>query len=485
MSNSKRPNIVFIITDQQRFDTINAMGYPYMQTPVVDKLVAEGTCFPSTYVTSPSCGPSRASLFSGTYPHTNGVFRNDEPWVFSWVSMLNESGYHCVNVGKMHTSPVKQAFGYHERHVVENKCRVHPDLPFYYDDWDKAFQARKVDKPSRVSYRSHPEHQERLGAFIWEAPEDLHSDIFVPEMACRWLNDFPGDEPFFLQIGIPGPHPPYDPFQRYVDKYDDYSKLPKAIKDPDPDSLPEPIKALRQNHLDNDHDGIIHLENPTDEQIARQRAYYYANISMIDAQIGKVMDSLEERGVLDNTIIIFTSDHGDALNDHGLSQKWNMYESSVRVPLVIWGPEAIIPKGKRCEDLVSLFDLGPTILEFAGLEPPEWMEAQSLTPLLDPSHTTPTRDVVFSEHSNDLVIQGTSFVSMIRRGHYKLVHFVDTDEGQLFDLNEDPTEINNLWGAPAHAAKQQSLLLELLAWRIESDKTTQGFRKEISAANNV
>ena len=206
-----RPNIVFIITDQQRYDTIAALGFDHMITPNLDRLAKRGTAFENMYITSPSCTPSRASLFSGTYPHTNGVFRNDEPWQYCWVKDLAEAGYRTVNVGKMHTMPVEGPFGFHERHVTENKDRDHPNLPFYLDNWDKAFFARDTQKPSRVTQRNKDDYGDKLGAWVWEEEEILHPDVFTGQMAKWWLDRYTGKGPFFLQVGLPGPHPPYDP----------------------------------------------------------------------------------------------------------------------------------------------------------------------------------------------------------------------------------------------------------------------------------
>lgn len=474
MKTNDRPNIVFIITDQQRYDTIAALGASYMETPHLDRMVENGTSFDNMYVTSPSCSPSRASLFSGTYPHTNGVFRNDERWVYSWVGLLKSSGYRTVNVGKMHTWPVEGAFGFDERHVVENKDRDHPNLPFYLDNWDKAFWTRGVQKPSRSNQRALPDYDSRLGCFTWDAPEDLHADNFVPNLACMWLDRYKGEEPFFLQIGIPGPHPPYDPTQDYLDIYVGKNDLPEPIRY-DFDTQPGPLRALRDHHLSQDHDAIVHLPDPTADQMRRQRAHYYANVSMIDTQVGHIIDSLERRGVLDDTIIVFTSDHGDCINDHGHSQKWNMFEATVHVPAVVWGKG--IPKGRQ-SSLVSLFDWGPTILEWAGVAVPEWMEAQSLGPLLE--GTGPQRDIVFAEHADDAILTGTSFMTMVRRGAWKLVHFVDSPEGQLFNLEDDPEERTNHWDDPDHAALKADLVAEILGWRIQSDKKTQGFRRELA-----
>ena len=468
---STRPNIVFILTDQQRYDTIAAMGFEHMITPNLDRLVKQGTSFENMYITAPSCAPSRASLFSGVYPHTNGVFRNDEPWNYCWVKDLAEGGYRTVNVGKMHTMPVEGPFGFHERQVVENKDRDHPNLPFYLDNWDKAYFLRGLQKPSRVSQRQRADYDELLGAWVWEHDEMLHPDVFVGQMACWWLNRYTGDEPFFLQVGIPGPHPPYDPTQEYLDKYAD-RKLPEPIP-PDPESQPEAMQELRRFHLGEDADGIVHLENPTREQSRRQRAHYYANVSMIDKQVGDILDALEQRGVIDNTIIIFTSDHGDCLGDHGHSQKWNMYESTVHVPALISWP-GHIKEEQRVDDLVALFDLGPTILEYAGVEVPEWMEATTLKPYLDGSIDA-QRQRVYAEHSNDALLTGTRFMTMIRDGAMKLVHFVDSEDGQLFDLDNDPDEQVNLWHEAEYAATRAFLVNEILKWRLESSVVTQGF----------
>lgn len=467
----KRPNIVFIMTDQQRFDTIAALGFDHMITPNLDRLAARGVAFANMYVTAPSCAPSRASLFTGTYPHTNGVFRNDEVWSYCWVKDLAEAGYHTVNIGKMHTMPVEGAFGFHERHVTENKDRDHPSLPFYLDNWDKAFFAYGEEKPSRVTQRRRQGYRDLLGAWVWEDKKILHPDVFVPQMAKWWIDRYPGDEPFFLQVGIPGPHPPYDPLQEYVDLYEG-RELPAPVPASDIDAQPRAYRKLRQHHLDDDADGIVHLEHPSPEQAERQRRHYYANITMIDAQVGEIIDALERRGVLDDTIVIFTSDHGDCLTDHGHSQKWNMYEPTVHVPAIVAWPGRIAG-GRRVAELVSLFDFGPTILEMAGVDVPGWMEARSLLPLM--GGETEERRRIFAEHSNDGLLEGTRMVTLVREGSLKLTHFIDSSEGQLFDLARDPNELDNLWDNSDYAETKKRLIGEILHWRTESSLKTQGF----------
>lgn len=467
-----RPNIVFIITDQQRHDTIGALGNDHMITPNLDRLVEDGTAFTHMYATSPCCSPSRASLFSGLYPHNTGVLRNDDKWVYTWVPLLANAGYRCVNVGKMHTSPFEEPLGFHERHVVENKDRAHPGLPYYLDNWDKALWAGGYVKPTRETYCHRADYNDRLGAFVWELPEKMHPDVFVAQSAVHWLETYDGDEPFFLEIGIPGPHPPYDPTAEALALYDGKA-FPEPIRGYDLDTQPTALRKLRENHIENDHDAVVHLENPTLEQTQRQRAHYFANITMIDEQLGALRDALEKRGVADNTIIIFTSDHGDSLNDHGHSQKWNMFEPSVRVPAVVYDPRAS-NRGKRVDDLTALFDFGPTILDVAGVETPEWMEATSLTPYLTDG-PTPPRGPVFAELADDMVQEYCQFMTMIREDDWKLVYFLNSDEGQLFDLSRDPDEINNLWDDTNHSAKRNDLTRKILDWRLQSSRQTQSF----------
>lgn len=462
-TSTSRKNIVFLITDQQRFDTIASLGYRHVDTPHLDRLAQQGVAFSRMFVTAPSCAPSRASLFTGLYPHQTGVMKNEDVWRHSWVERLNEAGYRCVNVGKMHTFPYDASVGFHERHVVENKDRGHPKLPYLMDDWDKAIWTRHEVKPDRMTLRDRPDYHERLGAFEWDLPDDLHADNFVGRLAQRWLETYNGAEPFFLQVGFPGPHPPYDATKKHLDKYTD-RELPKATRDQhDLDAQPDALKALRKEHERTDHDSVVHLEHPTDEQVRRQRAHYYANISLIDEQVGEIVDALDRRGVLDDTVIIFTSDHGDTLNDHGHSQKWTMYESSVRVPAIAWGPG--INSGVVVEDLVSLFDLGATVLELADVPRPAWMQARSLVPALTGDPSWSGRTHVFSEHARDMILTETALMTMVRNDRWKLVEFVDSDQGQLFDLESDPHEVDSLWDSSAHQDVKAQLQMTISRWR--------------------
>lgn len=471
----KLPNIVFIITDQQRYDTIAALGYDYMDTPHLDRLVREGVSFEKCYVTAASCAPARASLFTGYYPHTTGILRNADLWRRSWISRLaDEAGYRCVNVGKMHSYPYGTPLGFHERYVVENKDRYLEER-YYFDEWDKALQANGLIKQQRELYRKRDDYRDRLGAFEWELPEHLHSDMFVGDTACWWLKSYPKTEPLFLEVGFPGPHPPYDPIPRYAEPYLKRDLPLMDVTQADLESQPEPFKELRRHNEEVDHDSVVLDLDPSPEQRHLQRAYYLANVTMIDEKVGQIISTLEETGYLDNTIVIFTSDHGDCLTDHGHSQKWTMYEQVVRVPMVVWAPGRY--PSKAVKGLCQQMDIGPAILEMAGLEPAPSLEALSVLPILEGDNWQ-ARTHVFAEQARDGILTGTDFMTMVRNDGWKLVHFLEEPWGQLFDLNTDPDEVNNLWDDPDAVPTKREMLDTLREWRMRSAYVTKDWAAE-------
>lgn len=466
-----QPNIIFIITDQQRFDTIAALGHEHVDTPNLDRLVRQGVTFTQCHVTAASCAPARASLFKGYYPHTTGILRNADTWRRSWIELLNDAGYHCTNVGKMHTWPFETELGFDERYVVENKDR-YLEGRYYFDEWDKALRFRGLVKQQREQYRQRSDYRQRLGAFEWELPEDTHPDNFVGDMATWWIDSFPQTTPLFLQIGFPGPHPPYDPVPRYADPYlkKDLPLLPVTTEELA--SQPPAFHELRQHNAEIDHDSVHMPLDPTREQRHRQRAYYLANVTMIDEKVGQILEALERKGYLENSIVIFTSDHGDCLTDHGHSQKWTMYDIITRVPLIVWRP-AGGAQGRAVEGLVQQMDLGPAILEWAGIEVPGALEARSLRGAVDGDSAWTGRPFVYAEQAQDGILTGCKFMTMVRDENWKLVHFLDDPHGQLFDLRNDPDEVENLWQSPAADGEKQRLLAELREWRIRSGLHTK------------
>ena len=383
----------------------------------------------------------------------------------------------------MHTWPFQTELGFHERFVVENKDR-YLEGRYYFDEWDRALRYRGLVKQQREQYRQRDDYRSALGAFDWELPEDTHPDTFVGDMATWWIESKPKMKPLFLQIGFPGPHPPYDPVPRYAQPYLEKELPLLEVSQGELDEQPPALKELRQHNQDVDHDSVVMDLSPSHEQRHRQRAYYLANVTMIDEKVGEIIDALERQGYLDNSILIFTSDHGDCLTDHGHSQKWTMYDQITRVPMIIWAPPSSQHKNGRfggarsVTPLVQQMDLGPTILDWAGIPVPEDWEAQTLSPALDPSGSFAGRDYVYCEQARDNVLTGCEFMTMVRDTTHKLVHFLDEPDGQLFDLVADPDEVINLWNAPTAEGHKQRLLTELREWRIRSGVHTKDWSSD-------
>jgi arylsulfatase len=459
----ERPNIILILTDQERYDTIGALGYPWMKTPNLDRLVNEGVAFTKCYCTAPSCVPSRASFFNLQYPHDMGVYDNSFEWRTSWVEWLRDSGYFTVNIGKMHTVPNDAECGFDKRFVVENKDRPHCDS-FFYDEWDKFLRSSGQRKPSRWHYREeHPEYNSRLGAFTWPLEDQYHPDVFVGTMARWFLEEEEEDKPLFLQVGFPGPHPPYDPPERYLRMYDDVDIPVPEIDDEDLALQHVQHNAYRREMIDGNHDAVKWNERPTKEQLLRLRRHYAANMTLIDDEIGKILDLLEKKGRLENSIVVFTSDHGDCLGDHNHIQKWTMYEEIVRVPTVAWSP-GNLPAGKKVDGLVQQFDIAQMLLDMAGVETPEFNHAISPMPMI--TDNAPGRDAVFAEHSVTPHMREISIETMIRTENWKLVHCLDRKFGELYDLENDPREVRNAWDNPEYADMKHELLDMIRDWRI-------------------
>ena len=470
------PNIVLIITDQQRYDTIAALGFPQAKTPHLDRLVGEGVSFDNCFVNAPSCGPARCSFFSGLYPHSSGMLRNEQPWSQTWVPNLAAGGYYTASIGKMHFTPFDVVGQFDYQFNVENKQRGHPyPAPgSYRDEWDKALAARGMDKyhPGDLARRS--DYDQSLGAFVWDKDPDMHPDNFLGRTAVEWIEGYDREAPLFLEIGFPGPHPPYDPTPDYIDRFQGTQFPLLPLDEAERESQPPVLRDMARTHYRREGDSTRLLSNPTPQQRQRQRRFYMANVSMIDTWVGAIRDALSRRGLLDNTVIIFTSDHGDTLTDHHSTQKWTMYDQVVRVPAIVWAPQRF-SGGRRIGEQIEWFDLAATILDVAGARPPEPFQAKSLLGALE-GEPFAGREYVFSEMGRwDLVGLTTDYMTMVRSHEFKLVHFIDQPHGQLFDLRNDPDELANLWHDPDHESVRHHLIGVMTEWLIRSNSQAAGW----------
>ncbi len=444
-----RPNILWYCTDQQRFDTIGALGNPAVMTPTLDSLVADGVAFTHAYCQSPICTPSRSSFMTGMYPSRLHNTRNgndsfpDYPPVIS--KLIADSGYDCGLIGKFHlqsaghrTEPrIDDGFSYWK---FSHAPRDDWSEGHHYADWVRS-KGGDLD-----AMRNHPDHV---------APE-MHQTTWASECAIEFIKrQHSRDQPWLLNVNVYDPHPPFIPPRVYAEKFDPAAMPGPHFRESD---LQHQAKLSSVDFQDE-------LRTPVEHDAHRVQALYYAMIAQIDDQFARILKMLEDLGQRDNTVIIFTSDHGEALGDHGLMFKGcRFYEGLVRVPLIFSWPREF-RGGLISEALVELLDMTSTLMELAGLECPDYMQGKSLLPILN-GNADPTylRDFVRSEYFDALDPHFTggsgTFGTMYRTPNYKLCMYHDKKLGELYDLQADPWEFDDLWDSAAHQEIKHQLVRE-------------------------
>ncbi len=444
----KPPNILWICTDQQRYDTIGALNNAQAHTPNIDKLVASGVAFEQAFCQSPICTPSRGSFLTGMYPSTiHGCFNGNECWDEAAplvTAQLADAGYDCALAGKLHlagafgrTEPRPLHDGYrlfHWSHDPEDQW----ELGHAYADWIAA-QGRKLGE-----MRKYPH----------EIPPELHQTTWCSDRAIDFIEADHGGKPWLMSVNIFDPHEPFDPPQSYLDRYDAESLSGPLFRESD---LAAQAKLAGI-------DFQTPCRRPDEFNAKWVQAAYYAMIELIDDNIGRMLEALERSGQRQNTVVIFMSDHGEMLGDHGLLQKGcRFYEGLVRVPLILSWPGHFL-EGIRRDALVELIDIAPTLLDLAGRPVPSEMQGSSLLPLLNNSLAEDRhREFVRSEYYNAVnatfnkPFSGT-YATMLRDDRYKLVVYHGHGLGELFDLENDPEEYVNLWDDPAMLEAKMRLM---------------------------
>lgn len=458
-----RPNILWICTDQQRFDTIGALGNPHVSTPNIDRLVREGTAFTHAYCQSPICTPSRASFLTGMYAsavHVNGNgnahFPDHPPLV---TKVLADAGYDCGLIGKLHLA---SAFG-----------RVEPRVDDGYRYWQYSHAPRDDWKTGH----DYADWVRQKGFVLGEltksidgVPAELHQTTWCAEKAIDFIKER-RNGPWLASVNIYDPHPPFNPPKAYRDMFDPAAMPDPLFRESDlaqqaqlsgidfqskgrrPDDLDikSPVIPWAQTR------GLKEPETAGKRDAKTLIGAYYAMIKLIDDQVGRMLDALEETGQRDNTLVIFMSDHGEMLGDHGLIQKGcRFYEGLVRVPLILSWPGQV-SSGVQSDALVELMDVTPMLLELGGVGVPEYMQGRSLLPLLTGSRNI-HRDFVRCEYYHALDLPGAAHATMYRNRRYKLVVYHGRDLGELYDLERDPGEFDNLWNDVDHQAIRLDLM---------------------------
>lgn len=416
-----RPNVLVLLSDDQRADTIAAWGNPHIQTPNLDRLAARGVSFRNNYCfggnSGAVCIPSRAMLMSGRTWFRVG---HDLEGVETFPTRLRKAGYRTFATGKWHNGPPSFLRSFEQGRSI------------HFGGMDDHTRVRIQDLKPDGTFTT-PRSAERFS-----------SEQFADE-AIGFLRDRKPGEPFLAYVAFTAPHDPRNPPESWGARY--RSALP-----------PLPRNYLPQHPFDNGQlvlrdENLLPWPRPP-ELLREQIAEYYGLISHMDQEIGRILDALDRSPVGTNTVIVFASDQGLALGSHGLLGKQNVYEHSMRSPMMIAGPG--IPAGRSVEAFTYLLDLHPTLCELAGVAPAEGLEGQSLTPLWSSSPTR-IRDTVFLPYLD--------LMRAVRDDRWKLICYPPTNHRQLFDLRNDPDERVNLAGDPDRAADVQRLLGHLKAWQ--------------------
>lgn len=454
---TQRPNILLLMSDQHRADMMGCAGHPVVQTPHMDSLAARGTRFSNCFCQGPLCMPARASFLTERYVRDHGVYENASEVLQeapTFLHSLQGAGYHTSCIGKMH---LWVHGGGHVTHTSQRRDQLRA---YGFDE-----PIETVGKLASVSIRSeYTEYLERLGLYdayrrhvgarayrrgtpVWNSdpiaiPESAYVDRWHGHRVAQWIEEFNVDKPFFQWVGFPGPHDPWDATRDDRIRYA-HTEIPLPATLESPELLPDNQEMNTFLTAFMQHGGSSGL---TDDVIRAVRLAYFANISVIDQAIGTIHDALRRKGLLDNTWIIYTGDHGEMMGEHRMLMKMVFYDPSVKVPLIVVPPEGSVSRHSRA--LVEHIDLVHTLLEIAGAGPVPGGEGHSILPGL--SHETSGRTLIHSENYG---------FAMFRTSRCKLVVYEDEKRpGQLFDLERDPHENHNL----LHDSNYEPMLAEMM-----------------------
>jgi len=459
----KPKNALLLMSDQHAPFALGVNGDSAAHTPNLDALAESAVRFESAYCTNPVCMPSRASLLTGLYTHHNGCCDNDTPWPYELKTLaryFHDAGYITSLIGKMHFDDGQtHGFDYHldfnewfqylgpktkmwaDELGFPNSGAGQPQIPELWEKHDPWAGVRTDD--DREGYVA-------VGRVSHLAEED-HFESFVARESIRFLTTYGKQRPFLLISSFLKPHDPFMPARRFAEMYNPARmKLPETWGKVDLSTVPRVVReAIEWNHA------TPELRNP--EAVKIRMAMYYAQLAQTDDCIGKVLAVLGELGLEDDTIILYTADHGDMLGRHGLWDKFVFYEPSVGVPLICRVP-GLTPENVQCKTPVSLVQVVATLAELCGLAVPPGLDGGSFTASLQ--HPRETLDTtVFAEFATHS--RHPRF--MIRRGDYKYCYYVG-DLPELYNLRTDPQEMKNLALLPSYQEKAKEMQQRLFAW---------------------
>ncbi len=454
MVSEKRPNLLYIHTDQHNPYVTGCYGDPLVQTPNLDRLAGSGAIFENAYCPSPICCPSRMSMLTGKHPYQNEVWTNNHilnSGVPTLAHAMGAAGYRPVLIGRLHSMGPDQLRGYTERLVGDHAANHSGGQDLGRGVLDG------TNNPHRISL-------EKSGS--GQSAYELH-DEEVTTAAIDYLNQrgkentaSPSTDPFSLTVGLMLPHAPYVAHKKDYELYRDTITQPEK-----PRAFTEESHSFLRWWREH-----TNIKDVSDEEILRSRAAYWALVTRVDAMIGQIITTLEKNHLADDTLIVYTSDHGDMVGEHGLWWKHTFYEESVKVPLIMSWP-GVIPAGQRCANVVSALDVNATILDALTAPPLPHSAGRSLLEQVTGKTTEPWENVAFSEYCADqFAPEGGCYQRMIRRDDWKLIYY-HGQEPQLFNLADDPKETINLAEDPAYQEIRQDLTDQVLdGWDPEKIK---------------
>lgn len=458
-----KPHIVFIISDQHRGDSLGCMGHPAVITPSIDKLAEEGNLFVSGYSSTPSSTPARAGLLTGLSAWHHGMLgygKVAKKYTYEFPQMMRNLGYYTFGIGKMHWHPQNALHGFHATLLDESGRSESPDFICDYRKWFQTQAPGKDPFVTGIGWNSHK-------AGVYKLPEELHPTRWTGDRACELIRNYDNEKPLFLKVSFARPHSPYDPPKRYLDMYKDADVPTPAVGD----WCGRDAKLLDPEKADPD----APFGNFGDEYAKNSRRHYYASITFIDDQVGEIVRTLKEKGMYENTLICFTSDHGDMMGDHYHWRKTYAYEGSVKIPYVVKWPEAVSRDNKRrgfISEPVELRDFLPTFIDIAGGSVPPDMDGKSLLTLVK-SDTPEWRKYIDLEHAT--CYRPENYWCALTDGKIKYIWFFYNGQEQLFDLEKDPQELHDCALLPAYKMKLTEMRNEMV---VHLSERGDGFVKD-------
>ena len=484
---AKQPNVVVLMSDQQRLDTVSCYGLNEVcRTPHIDALAARGIRFDSAFTPTAICSPARASFYTGLYPHKHGVTANGlclREGVRGLNHYLDEVGYRCGYAGKWHvdeqTGPTGYGFaGQDFMGYAFPGSDLLPGLQFGakprgHNPYADYLKEHGFDPPPTVSHRfvgTNPSNQAQEMFALHEGPVESCIEYFVAEEAMRVLDEVAtGEQPFFLWANFWGPHSPSLVPEPYFSMYD-----PKAI--PEHPGYAETFekKPYRQQLIEK----LWGLGDYGWEGFQEIAARYFGHCTLIDDMVGRVVAHLEQLGVLDDTIIVYTADHGDCLGAHKLIEKGEfMYDEIYRIPLVIAHPDCQAP-GTACDEFVYLHEIMLSSLDAAGLDVPADLDGQSFLPAMEGRPFANGREEVYCVFDRHFTVANQR---MVRTRTHQFT-FNSGDPGELYDLQRDPCQLDNVYGDPAYEAVRQDLMGRMDRYMEELGDPLRGWFGRIKGA---